>query len=236
MTSWGPISLPSCAVSKADRYMLGEYLPSGSLFTAFLMASFVLAVTPGPGVFYVVARSVLQGRRYGLASVVGIAIGNFGNAAGASLGLGALFAVSALAFDVVKWAGALYLIYLGIRILTSGRSETAGARPEPASLKRIAVDGFVVALFNPKTAIFFAAFLPQFINPAGNVIGQSLLLGGIFVLIAAATDVVYALTASQMSARFTRSASAGKLGRYLSGGAFIGLGVFTAVVGSQSKG
>jgi threonine/homoserine/homoserine lactone efflux protein len=96
---------------------MSDFLPAWPLLSAFLIASFILAITPGPGVFYIVTRSLLQGRRFGLASVAGVALGNFGNAVGASLGLAALFAVSSLAFLVVKYAGALYLVYLGVQAL-----------------------------------------------------------------------------------------------------------------------
>jgi len=101
-----------------------ELLPSWPLFSAFLLASLVLAVTPGPGVFYVVTRSLVQGRRSGLVSVAGVALGNLGNALAASLGLAALFAVSAAAFMIVKYAGALYLVYLGVRMLHRAQDET----------------------------------------------------------------------------------------------------------------
>ncbi len=139
-------------------------LPTGSLLPAFLVASFILAITPGPGVFYVVMRSVAEGVRHGLASVAGVALGNLGNAIGASLGLAALFALSSVAFTFVKFAGVLYLIYLGVQAMRSPGIYDAPQPAAPAPLRRAFRDGFVVALLNPKTAIFFAAFLPQFMN------------------------------------------------------------------------
>lgn len=156
-------------------------LPSWPLLSAFLVASFVLAVTPGPGVFYVVTRSLLQGRRFGLASVGGVALGNLGNACGASLGLAALFAMSSLAFTAVKYAGAVYLVWLGIKALRERPATTAVALPQ-APMRRIFRDGFVVALLNPKTAIFFAAFLPQFMSPGAPAMLQSMLLGSFISL------------------------------------------------------
>ena len=126
--------------------------PPWPLFSAFLIASLVLAVTPGPGVLYIVARSLAQGRRSGLVSVAGVALGNLGNALAAALGLAALFAVSATAFAVVRYAGALYLAYLGVRMLQSARAGISAAPPtQPAPLGRIFRDGFVVALLNPKS-------------------------------------------------------------------------------------
>src|SRR4051794_38018581 len=129
--------------------------------TAFAAASLVLSITPGPGVFYIVTRTLAQGRRAGLVSVLGVALGNLGNAIGASIGLAALFAVSTLALTVVKLAGAAYLVALGIKALRAGRTVPSGqpfTAPRYASIFR---EGLLVALLNPKTALFFAAFLPQ---------------------------------------------------------------------------
>ena len=211
---------------------MGELLPAWPLLSAFLVASFILAVTPGPGVFYVVTRSLLQGRRFGLASVIGVALGNLGNALGASLGLAALFAISSLAFTVVKYAGALYLVYLGLQTLRAPRADTMVA-PERARISRIFWDGFLVALLNPKTAIFFAAFLPQFMQAGESPMLQSLALGSIFVAMAAVTDTGYAVAAGAVAPMLARARGAGALGRYVTGGAFIGLGVLTAVSGSR---
>lgn len=213
--------------------MTTSLLPAWPLLSAFLLASLVLAVTPGPGVFYIVTRSLLQGRRFGLASVAGVALGNLGNALGASLGLAALFAVSTLAFTVVKYAGAAYLVYLGVQALRANPSEPQGDAPAPALLWPIFRDGFVVALLNPKTAIFFAAFLPQFMNPAASTALQGIALGSIFVAIAAVTDSLYALAAGAVGPRLARTRGLGFAGRLLTGGAFIGLGLFTALSGSR---
>jgi threonine/homoserine/homoserine lactone efflux protein len=209
-------------------------LPSWPLLSAFLAASFILAVTPGPGVFYIVTRSVLQGRRHGIASVLGVALGNLGNAVGASIGLAALFALSTLAFTVVKYAGALYLIYLGFQALRAPPAGANGAPPVPAPLSRIFRDGFVVALLNPKTAIFFAAFLPQFMSAGAEPIVQSVALGALFVGIAAVTDTGYALAAGAIAPMLSRARGVRSLGRYLTGGAFIGLWVFTELGGPSN--
>jgi threonine/homoserine/homoserine lactone efflux protein len=211
---------------------MSDLLPAWPLLSAFLVASFILAVTPGPGVFYVVTRSLLQGRRYGFASVAGVALGNLGNAFGASLGLAALFAISSLAFTVVKYAGALYLVYLGIQAIRAPTREL-GAAPPPARMSRIFGDGFLVALLNPKTALFFAAFLPQFMSAGGAPMLQSMALGAIFVAMAAVTDTGYAMAAGAVAPLLARARGVGVVGRYLTGGAFIGLGVLTAVSGSR---
>jgi threonine/homoserine/homoserine lactone efflux protein len=215
---------------------VSDILPPLPLLTAFLAASLVLAVTPGPGVFYIVTRSVSQGRLSGLASVAGVAVGNLGNAIGASLGLAALFAVSSVAFTVVKYVGAAYLVWLGIQALRA-----PAVRPQATvaltrgSLRRIFADGFVVALLNPKTAIFFAAFLPQFVQAAQAPIAQTLALGALFVAIAAVTDSLYAIGAGAMRPLLERATGLARAGRYLTAGAFIGLGLLTAVSGQRTK-
>ena len=213
---------------------MSELLPSWPLFSAFVAASFVLAVTPGPGVFYIVTRSLMQGRGAGLASVSGVALGNLGNAIGACVGLAALFAVSAMAYTIVKYAGAAYLIYLGWQALRAPAAAADSAPVvAPATSARIFRDGFVVALLNPKTAIFFAAFLPQFIDATTSPITQSIALAAVFVGIAASTDSLYALTAGVIGPFLSRARGARAAGRYVTGGAFIGLGLLTAVTGSR---
>jgi len=205
---------------------------------AFVIASVLLAVTPGPGVFYIVARSLAEGRLSGLASVAGVAFGNLGNAIGASLGLAALFAMSSLAFAIVKYLGALYLIYLGvqaIRSTTAVVTQRDEVSPPGASRRRIFLDGFVVALLNPKTAVFFAAFLPQFIQSPSAPMGQAITLGIVFVLIAATTDTIYALTAGAVRPWLQRAKSVTAAAKYGSGGVLIGLGLVTAFSEQRTK-
>lgn len=209
-----------------------DLFPPWTLLSAFLLASFILAVTPGPGVLYIVTRSLVQGRRFGLVSVAGVALGNLGNALAASIGLAALFAVSSLAFSVVKYAGALYLVYLGVKMFRSLPVESSAALPADETLKRVFRDGFVVALLNPKTTVFFAAFLPQFLSPDVPPMFQSMVLGALFVAIAAATDSAYALAAVAVAPSL-RGNGVRRIGRRLGGGVFIGLGVFAALAGSR---
>lgn len=211
-----------------------DLLPPWPLFSAFLLASLVLAVTPGPGVFYILARSLLQGRRHGLASVAGVALGNFGNAVGAAIGLAALFAVSSLAFSVVKYAGAAYLVYLGVQALRAPDVVADPAATPAHSLGRIFRDGCLVALLNPKTALFFAAFLPQFMTPHSSHAAQSVALGAVFVLIAAASDTAYALAAGRVAPLLRRAGHWRRAGRRLTGGAFIGLGALAALTGAKA--
>lgn len=209
-------------------------LPAWPLLSAFLLASLVLAVTPGPAVIYIVARSLAQGRRSGLVSVVGVALGNLGNAVAASLGLAALFAVSAAAFALVKYAGAAYLVYLGVQMLRDARREIVHRTPAAMPLRRIFRDSFVVALLNPKTTLFFAAFLPQFLDPGQATMLPSLLLGVLFVGIAALTDGAYALAAGTVAGALRERRGLQQGGRYLGGLSFVGLGVFAAASGIDS--
>jgi threonine/homoserine/homoserine lactone efflux protein len=204
------------------------------MLIAFLLATLVLAVTPGPGVVYIVARTLAQGRAAGLTSVAGVALGNLGNALGAAIGLAALFAVSSLAFAVVKYAGAAYLVYLGVKALRRPAAAPDAPRFEAPRLGRIFRDGVFVALLNPKTAIFFAAFLPQFIDPTRSAAGQGAMLGALFVLVAALTDSTYVLVASLAGSAFASAKRGAAAGRYLTAATFIGLGLFTAAAGSRS--
>lgn len=200
----------------------------------FMGAALVLLLVPGPAVLYITARSASQGRLAGLVSVLAIETANFLQAVAAALGLSAILLSSALAFDVVKYLGAAYLIYLGIRkLLASDNGEVEGTiRRE--SLARIYWQGFAVNILNPKTALFFFAFLPQFVDPAkGNVIGQNLLLGAVFVGMAIVTDSLYSLLASSLAGTLAGNKGFQKGGRYFAGLVYIGLGITTALTGSR---
>ncbi|MBC5783887.1 LysE family translocator [Ramlibacter sp. USB13] len=204
-------------------------LPDLPLLLAFVGASLALALTPGPAVVYIIARTVAQGRASGLASVLGVALGNLANAAGAALGLAALFAVSSAAFTVVKWAGAAYLVWLGIRLWrTPAAVDASVPRPAAQPWRRIFRDGFVVALLNPKTTLFFAAFLPQFLDAHGSPLVQTLALGFVFCAIAGCTDLGYVLAASIVGPRLARAGRHAAWGNRIAGTSFIGLGVLTA--------
>ena len=210
--------------------MLHDLLPPLPLLLAFLTASFILAITPGPAVVYILARTLSQGRSSGLASVAGVALGNLGNAIGAAVGLAALFAVSSAAFTVVKWAGAAYLIVMGVKMLRSAGAAATASNPhvEPLKRWRIFRDGFLVALLNPKTALFFAAFLPQFMTAHASPLLQSLALGASFVAVAACTDLFYVLAASLVAPRLGQLGAQARWGQRAAGASFIGLGLLTA--------
>ena len=200
----------------------------------FLGASLALLLVPGPAVLYITARSANQGRLAGLVSVLAIETANFLQAVAATLGLSAILLSSALAFDVVKYLGAAYLIYLGVRKLLVSEEGTANGEVKAESLKRIYWQGFAINLLNPKTALFFFAFLPQFVDPAkGNVTSQTLLLGALFVGMALITDSLYALIASSLAEKLRGSRHYQKGQRYFAGLVYVGLGITTALTGSK---
>jgi threonine/homoserine/homoserine lactone efflux protein len=200
--------------------------------TVFLLASLLFALTPGPGVIYVVSRTLAGGRRAGLASICGGALGDLCNSALASTGLAAVLAVSTRAFTVVKFAGAAYLLYLGIRELRRARRAPGGQTRAPVTGKRVFRDGFLVALLNPKTALFFGAFLPQFVDPTRPALAQSLALGAAFAAIAMCTDVLYVLAADRLGPGIARLGGRPAMTR-LAGGSFIALGLVVACSDSR---
>ncbi len=201
----------------------------------FLGAALILLVTPGPAVLYITARSMSQGVRAGLVSVLAIETGNLIQALAAALGLAALLASSAMAFSAVKLLGAAYLVFLGIRKLTSApEGATAGAEAPARRLRSVYLDGVIVAALNPKTALFFLAFPPQFVRPgAGHVAAQTLLLGLIFVTLAILSDSAYALLAGTAGRWLWRHPRFVRGERYVSGTVYIGLGAFAAVSGAS---
>jgi threonine/homoserine/homoserine lactone efflux protein len=200
----------------------------------FMGAALVLLITPGPAVLYITARSASQGRLAGLVSVLAIETANFLQAAAAALGLSAILLSSALAFEVVKYLGAAYLVYIGIRKLLDSGNGLGDETVTHESLSRIYWQGFAVNILNPKTALFFLAFLPQFVDPSkGNVIGQNLLLGAVFVGMAVVTDSLYALLASSLASKLTGNRRFQTGGRYFAGLVYIGLGITTALTGTR---
>jgi threonine/homoserine/homoserine lactone efflux protein len=201
-----------------------------STLGVFAAAAFLLLITPGPAVLYIVTRSVEQGRRAGLISMLGICTGTLAHVAAAALGISALLVTSPHAFNVLRYLGAAYLIVLGIRTL-SKRETAAGAVAIPhARARRIFAQGVIVNLLNPHTALFFFAFLPQFVDPSkGSVPLQIVTLGLLFVLMSAMTDAAWAIGAGTAgnwirgSRRFQRAQG------YVAGCALIGLGAAAAV-------
>lgn len=200
----------------------------------FIPAVIVLLLTPGPVVLYVVTRSIDQGRTAGLVSVLGSELGNLCHVLAAALGLSAILLSSALAFDIVKYAGAAYLIYLGIQKLRS-KDKPIDENIKQESLRRIFLQGIMVAILNPKTALFFFAFLPQFVDTSvGNIAPQILFLGIIFVVMALVSDSMYALLAGYAGRWLRGNMQFLRVQRYVTGTVYIGLGI-TAALASGSK-
>ena len=207
-------------------------MPSGSTLAVFALASFLLIVVPGPAVLYVVTRSIAQGRRAGLVSMLGVEAGGLVHVAAAAIGLSAVIASSATAFTVVKLAGAAYLIFLGVRRLVARDDALPEVAVSGRSGKRLFAQGVVVNVLNPKTAVFFLAFLPQFVDPAqGSVTLQFVVLGLIFVAVAVVSDGAYALVAGTAGDRLRGSERVRRGLSRFSGLVFVGLGVTAALSG-----
>lgn len=205
-------------------------------FAFFLAASAALIVVPGPAVLYIIARSLSQGRRAGLVSMLGIGLGNSVHALAAALGLAALIRSSPLAFGAVKYLGAAYLVYLGIRKLFE--KSAFGAESESASREgagKVFRDAFVIAVTNPKTALFFLAFLPQFADRRGALVAQMLFLGFTFVSLAMLSDSSYALLAGSVRSLFGKRPQAPNGARFVTAAVFISLGVVAAMASVGSR-
>jgi threonine/homoserine/homoserine lactone efflux protein len=209
---------------------------ASSALAIFVVAAAALIVTPGPAVLFIVARSAHQGARAGLVSAMGIAAGGLVHVAGAVLGISALLASSAVAFSAVRWLGAGYLVWLGVKTLRGNGDDADVAPPPPAPPARLFAQGFVVNLLNPKTALFFLAFLPQFVDPArGDAAVQMLVLGGIFIALAVLSDCAYALLAGAVVGRLGRSGRARRRTRLFTGSVYLALGALTALGGTRAK-
>ncbi|MBZ0299783.1 MAG: LysE family translocator [Anaerolineae bacterium] len=205
-----------------------------STLLVFVAAAAALLITPGPAVLYIVTRSIDQGRMAGIASVLGISVGTLFHVFAAALGLSAILVSSALAFDLVKYLGAAYLIYLGVRKLTSKSTEFLPATVEKQRLSRIFRQGVVVNILNPKVALFFFAFLPQFVNPArGSVALQMLLLGLLLVSMGLFSDGMYALLAGTAGNWLKTNRHFLRAQKYITGTIYIGLGLTAALAGTH---
>ncbi|MCP4360528.1 MAG: LysE family translocator [Chloroflexi bacterium] len=207
-----------------------------SALTLFFVAAAVLLITPGPAVLYIVARSIDQGRMAGIVSVWGVGVGTFFHVAAAAIGLSAILVSSAVAFSVVKYLGAVYLVYLGVRKLLEKDNVYEGEATTPKTLSRIFYQGVVINVLNPKTALFFFAFLPQFVNPqSGSVTTQMLILGVIFIVMGLLSDSVYAVLAGTVGNWLRGNMGFLRSQRYFAGTIYILLGVLTAVSGTDKK-
>ena len=202
----------------------------------FLVATVVLILTPGPAMLYIFSRSLSQGRGAGLASVAGIAVGDLFHALGAALGLSAIIASSVLAFSVLKYAGAAYLVYLGIRKFRSAPLDPTAAALRREPLGAIFRQGAFVGIFNPKPALFFLSFLPQFAEPAsGSVPLQLLAYGLTFVVLAALGNATFSLLAGRFGNWLKERPAFLRHERYVSGSVYCGLGLAAALSGPPAR-
>jgi threonine/homoserine/homoserine lactone efflux protein len=206
---------------------------SSSQIGIFLAAAIVLALTPGPGIMYVMARTLSGGASEGIASSLGTAVGGIVHVAVAAVGLSALLAASARAFLVVKFVGAIYLVFLGVRSILRARL-VSGVPSVPAhGVRRAFLEGVLTEALNIKTALFFVAFIPQFVNHALAVGPQFGLLGLLCVALNTAVDFLVVLVASRLSGYFRNSTKPARYMAYGSGGVLIGLGAYVALSDSR---
>ena len=210
-------------------------MPSVETFVVVAVASLILVMVPGPAVIYILTRSVSQGRGAGLASALGVNLGSAIHVLFAVAGLSFILASSAVLFSIVKWAGVAYLAWIGYRTLTAGDIAFAGTKTEPTDLRRIFRQGVIVNLLNPKVAMFFLAFLPQFIDPnASNAALQSFALGMTLVVIGLLSDSVYALVGGSIGRLFRRRPSAARATRRVAGAMYLALAGFAALTGART--
>lgn len=198
-------------------------------FLAFLLTAVVLAITPGPGIAYVVARTVAGGRSEGLASCLGTGIGGMLHVAAAALGLSLVIAQSAMAFNLVKYLGAAYLVYLGIRLLLRKDQQFTVERVTSQGARRALLEGIAVEALNVKTALFFLAFLPQFVSPSQPLAPQLVVLGSICVAFNTLVDVVVVFAADRLLESGAARAARARLMTRSSGVTMVGLGAFLAL-------
>jgi threonine/homoserine/homoserine lactone efflux protein len=209
-------------------------VPDPALYGLFVLAALALLAVPGPAVLYVVSQSIEGGRRAGLASVVGVHCGTVVHVAAAAIGLSSLLVSSARAYDAVKYAGAAYLVFLGVRTVLGHTGDEPQAMEVDA--RRRLMRGATVQILNPKTALFFFAFLPQFVDADAGAVGlQILVLGLTFMVLGLVSDGAYAIAAGALSSRLRGSRRAASVSRYASGTILIGLGALAAVSGRRQS-
>lgn len=209
-------------------------MPTSQTLALFALASFALIVIPGPNMLYILARGIADGRRAAVVCALGVETGLLVHIGAAAVGLSAVLASSALAFNVVRYAGAAYLVYLGLRALLGRERSAADAGRRQPSLRRAFRDGLVVNTLNPKVALFFLAFLPQFVEPARGALAlQVLVLGAVFTLVAVCLDMAVALGAGALGGWLRRRPGLGRRQARFSGVVYLLLGAAAALVGPE---
>jgi threonine/homoserine/homoserine lactone efflux protein len=209
-------------------------MPDGSALSLYVFSAFVFAITPGPGMLYVLTRSIKGGRSEGYASSVGTAFGGMFHVVAAALGISAILAASSIAYTVVKYIGAGYLIYLGVRTLMKWNADDEHETTQNGGTWQALRQGIVTEMLNPKTALFFLAFIPQFIDPQGIVPLQFVILGTISLIFNTSADIVVATLAGPIGSMLQRRRRMRQAQRVFSGTTLIALGVYAAASGEKS--
>jgi len=211
-------------------------MPDWTTLSLFIAAASILVFTPGPNTLYIIARSVNQGRQAGIVSSLGVEVGTLFHVAAAAFGISALLLTSAWAFNIVKYAGAAYLIYLGVKTLLTREKNVEAEMVEEMSLRRTFSQAVLVNILNPKTAMFFFAFLPQFIDAErGAVATQILFLGVVVVVLGFTSGSLYSLLAGSIGNVLRGNLKFLRAQRYFAGSVYIGLGAATALTGTHKK-
>ncbi len=209
-------------------------MPDAATILVVALASLVLVVVPGPAVIYILTRSVSQGRDAGLVSAIGVNLGSTVHVFAAVAGLTVLLASSATAYTILKWAGVGYLAWIGVRTLMSDDEEFSNPTVEPAGLRRVFVQGVLVNMLNPKVAIFFLAFLPQFVDPSSpNATTETLVLGLTLVGIGLVSDSIYALVGGSVGDLFRDRPRTARISRLTAGSVYLALAGIAAVSGTR---
>jgi threonine/homoserine/homoserine lactone efflux protein len=220
-----------------DPVSYSRPVPSLSTLPVFIAASIVLLIIPGPAVLFIVARSSAQGTRAGLVSVLGVHAATVVHVLAAVAGLSAVVVASSIAFTAVKVVGGVYLICLGLKSLRSARSASDVAAPTVRPHRRLFAEAFVVSLLNPKVALFFLAFLPQFVQRGhGPIWSQTLALGLVYIVLGLCSDSMYAVIGAHVGTRLSGRVARLRATRYAEGGILVGLGVLTLALPHRKAG
>ncbi len=215
-------------------------MPPFHTIPLFVLATLAILVIPGPAVLYIIARSSAQGRKAGLVSVLGVHTGSLFHVFAATVGLSAVVAASTVVFSIVKAIGGLYLIFLGVRTIVRKPTEDGEVKVSPErSLRRLYVDGAIVNMMNPKVALFFLAFIPQFVSRSAPVWSQTLVFGMLFIVLGMCSDGLFAIAGARVGEAFRKRSvekrqRSATVARYAEGGLLIGLGVLALAVPHRS--
>jgi threonine/homoserine/homoserine lactone efflux protein len=205
-------------------------MPDINNIALFMLATITLNITPGPDMMYVITRSVSEGKKQGIVSALGISTGTIFHILAVSLGLSAFLLAVPTAYDIIKYAGAAYLVYIGIRVLFNKNKIEGDTAGDKKSIRSVFIQGVVTNVFNPKVALFFLAFLPQFADQSGNIPLQVITLGILFNISGTIVNVIVALTASRLGKILKNKLNNSSLFKWISASVFIGLGIRLALL------